>query len=143
MAQPVFRAHSSRRRLGVRLLRLLLLALLAIGLYHAYKPLPPGLNLEAPVRIATDVQFLADNTYMGADSARQIQQHIFDAVLELIADARRFVLVDMFLFNDFQGEVSETHRALSAQLTAALIAQKKRYPELEVQVISDPLNSVY
>ncbi|HEY7885050.1 MAG TPA: phospholipase D-like domain-containing protein, partial [Cellvibrionaceae bacterium] len=138
MTRLIFRARTLRW-----LLALIFLALLAIGTYHVYKPLPQGLSLEAPARVASDVQFLADNTYTTANGERHIEQQIFDEVLAMIASARRFVLVDMFLFNDFQGEVTETHRALSTELTAALIAQKQRYPALEVQVISDPLNSVY
>lgn len=142
MTRQLLRTKPWRRQLG-RLLLGGLLVLIGIGVYQVYKPLPAGLNLEAPARAATDVRFLADNTYLDADGERRMRQQIFDEVLAMIAGARRFVLVDMFLYNAFQGEVSETHRALSAELTAALIAQKQRFPELEIQVISDPLNSVY
>ncbi|MCC5879619.1 MAG: phospholipase [Idiomarina sp.] len=125
------------------LFALLMAVLIAIGVYQVYKPLPAGLNLEGPVRSVSNVEFLVDATYVDASGERQIEQQIFDSVFEMIADARRFVLVDMFLFNDFQGEVSETHRSLSTELTQALIAQKQRYPELEMWVISDPLNNLY
>ncbi|RUO30824.1 phospholipase [Aliidiomarina sedimenti] len=128
---------------GKRLLGLLVVVLVTIAIYQVYKPLPAGLDLEAPPRSAGNVEFLADRTYLDASGERQVEQQIFDAVFDMIAEARQFVLVDMFLFNDFQGELSETHRALSTELTAALIAQKQRYPELEVHVISDPLNTVY
>lgn len=132
-----------RRHVGLWILCLLVFVLVSMGFYHVYKPLPPGLDVSAPERSATDVQFLADRTFISANGERHTDQQIFDAVFEMIAGARRFVLVDMFLFNDFQGQLAETHRPLSDELTDALIAQKKRYPALDIQVISDPLNTIY
>lgn len=133
----------SRRRWRLWLLSGVSVLLLAVGTYHVYKPLPPGLDVAAPERVAGDVQFLADVTYSDADGERHMEQQIFDAVLDMIANARQLLVVDMFLFNDFQGAGDEPHRVLSSELTAALIDQKQRYPELEVQVISDPLNELY
>lgn len=127
----------------LRLLALLLFAVAAFATYHVFKPLPEGLDMSAPARGASNVEFLADKTYVDASGQRQMDQEIFDAIFAMIAGARQFVLVDMFLFNDFQGELTETHRELSTELTDVLIAQKERYPELEVVVISDPLNTLY
>lgn len=118
---------------------------LATSVYHAYKPLPAGLNLAGAEQPVAQVSFLTDVTYgrESEEDSRYIEQEIFDAVLDMIANARQFILVDMFLFNDFQGAVSEDHRALSAELTQALIDQKQQYPAMEIHVISDPLNTVY
>lgn len=127
----------------LRLFTLLLFVLVIIGVYNVYKPLPQGLSVAAPARSAEDVEFLVDRTYVDASGERQIEQQIFDEIFTMIADARQFVLVDMFLFNEFKGALGETYRALSTELTEALIAQKKRFPELEMIVISDPLNTVY
>ena len=118
---------------------------LATAIFHAYKPLPAGLNLVGAQQPVDQVTFLTDITYarQGEENSRYMEQEIFDATLEMIANAREFILVDMFLFNDFQGQVSEDHRNLSAELTQALIEQKQQYPSMEVHVISDPLNTVY
>jgi len=121
----------------------MMLILAFIAVYQVYKPLPPGLDMFSQAQPATEVQFLADRTYTTADGERHMDHQIFDTIFEMIADARRIVLVDMFLFNDFQGQLAETHRPLSDELTAALIAQKQRYPKLEVRVISDPINNIY
>lgn len=121
---------------------LLLMLLLCFAVYHAYKPLPDGVDFSSPLRTATNVQFLADKTYT-VNGERRTDQQIFDAIFDMIAGARQIVLVDMFLFNDYQGQGSELHRSLSDELTKALISQKQRYPELEVHVISDPINSLY
>lgn len=124
------------------LLLLLLLITTAIAFYHVKKPLPAGLAFTGAQHATADVTFLADRTYT-VDGVRQVQQQIFDEVFEMISNARHIIVVDMFLFNDYQGKGAERHRALSDELTGALIAQKKRYPALEIQVISDPINSVY
>ncbi|MCH8500730.1 MAG: phospholipase D-like domain-containing protein [Aliidiomarina sp.] len=118
---------------------------LVTAVYHVYKPLPAGLNLAGAEHPVAQVSFLTDITYghAGEPESRYIEQEIFDGVLDMVANARQFILVDMFLFNDFQGAVSEDHRALSAELTQALIDQKQRYPEINIHVISDPLNTVY
>lgn len=125
-----------------RWLFLLLLISIGVAVYHVNKPLPQGVDFSGPQRTASDVQFLADRTYT-VDGERQIQQQIFNEVFKMIANAHHLVLVDMFLFNEYQGKGSEQHRALSDELTEVLIAQKQRYPAMEIQLISDPLNSLY
>lgn len=130
-------------RIAIALLVAVGLVLLAVGIYHSVKPLPPGLNFDGPLRPVSDVRFLSDTSYIGTDDQRHLEQSIFDEVFAMIEAAERFVLIDMFLFNDFQGEVREEHRALSAELTERLIAQKQRFPELEAHLITDPINTVY
>lgn len=133
-----FRAHRFRWLAGVGILLLICMAV-----YHVHKPLPDGIDFTAPARSVSHIQFLADRTFTTADGERRMERQIFDAVFDMIAGARKVVLVDMFLFNDFQGQGAEKHRALSDELTNALIAQKQHYPELEIHVISDPINNLY
>jgi len=135
-----------RRTKGPIALALLLavgLVLITVGIYHSTKPLPPGLNYDGSPQPVSDVQFLSDISYIGPDEQRHLEQSIFDEIFAMIAAAERFVLVDMFLFNAFQGETPEEHRALSAELTESLLAQKKRFPELQAHLITDPINTVY
>lgn len=132
-----------RGRITITLLFVVGLVLLAVGIYHSVKPLPPGLNHDGPLRPVSDVRFLFDTSYIGSDDQRHLEQSIFDEVFAMIESAERFVLVDMFLFNAFQGEAREEHRALSAELTDRLVAQKQRFPELQAHLITDPINTVY
>lgn len=124
-------------------------ALLLLGLfvlfaaYHSYKPLPEGLAYSGRSLPAQDVTFLGDNAWIDEAGNRQLDQDIFDSVFDLIGDAQELIVLDMFLFNDFQGPQPETHRLLSSELTSALIAQKKSYPDLQIVVITDPLNTIY
>lgn len=122
---------------------LLLVGFLFWALFHSYKPLPQGLNLEGPKRPVQNIEFLADVTYPRANGERQIEQQIFAEILAMVEQAEDFLLLDMFLFNGFQGEQDEGYRPLSTQLTEALIQQKSRRPELQVHLITDPLNTVY
>ncbi|MGD8176146.1 phospholipase D-like domain-containing protein [Marinimicrobium sp. ARAG 43.8] len=121
----------------------LLLLLVGVGVYHTWKPLPEGINFTGPARSVASPVFLADRTYVEADGTRHSEQVIFDEIKNMIARAERFVLVDMFLFNEYQGAMDTTHRALASELTQALIQQKQRHPAMQVLVVSDPLNTVY
>lgn len=125
-------------------LAILLVLIAALELWHAWlKPLPEGIPYKGPMRAASDVRFLSDVTFTDAAGARHVRQEIFDEALCMIAHAERLVLVDMFLFNDFQGPRPELTRQLSSQLTDALIRRKAERPALEIVFITDPINTVY
>lgn len=113
------------------------------GIYHTNKALPDGLSFEGAGHKAQDVHFLRDLTYLDQNGERQVEQEIFDAVFEMIRGAEEFILVDMFLFNDFQGAKPETTRRLCRELTDELIARKSAVPDIEIHVITDPINTVY
>jgi hypothetical protein len=108
-----------------------------------HRPLARGLSFTGEVHNATYAGFLADKTWIDGDGDRFSQQHIFDAVFDIIGGARRFLLLDMFLYNDFQGKEQETTRLLSGELTDLLLAHKARYPGMTIIVITDPINTVY
>jgi len=109
----------------------------------AITPAPKAVSIDFAPKTAKNVSLLADLSWIDPNGQRQLEQQIFDAILEMIESAERFILVDMFLFNDWQGPVSETHRALSSEMTEALIAAIKRQPTMSITVISDPVNDVY
>lgn len=118
-------------------------AYLGMAVYQAYKPLPEGLSTSSPLRITPEVSFLSDVTYLDADGERRTEQAIFDEILRLIGQAKRLVVLDMFLFNDFAGEAEGEYRPLSEEVTRALVERKSQMPGLEAVVITDPLNTLY
>jgi len=128
-----------------KLILALLIALLIFcyAAWHVNKPLPEGLSHHGPAHPTADVTFLGDSSWVDENGERQTQQEIFDAVFAMIAEARSLVVLDMFLFNAFQGPEAETHRLLSSELTDSLIAQKVAYPDIQILVISDEINNVY
>ncbi|MEO8010178.1 MAG: hypothetical protein ABI650_00895, partial [Dokdonella sp.] len=116
---------------------------LGSSLWQTFKPLPDGVAMTGPWRSAENTAFLADRTYVDDSGARHSEQAIFDTAFSMIAGARRLIVLDMFLFNDFGAVEAIALRPLSAQLTEALIARKAAAPELRIVVITDPINTVY
>lgn len=134
-----------RRRSGTKLLVALAVAtlLVAVAAWQVSKPLPEGLSAAPPPKPAHDIRFLADYTWADGSGERRTEQEIFDAFFGLIGQAERLVVVDMFLFNGFEGERVEAHRELSEELTEALVRRRLEVPELKAVVITDPFNTLY
>jgi phosphatidylserine/phosphatidylglycerophosphate/cardiolipin synthase-like enzyme len=130
------------------------------------KPLPPGTRLATPWQDvpADSVRLLVDLTTADAYGQPVVQQQIFDETLRLVANARQFVVLDQFLFNDQRGALAaapaaesvqgagsppgpERNRAplrpLTRDLTAALVAAKRARPALRILFVTDPINDVY
>lgn len=134
------------------LLRTLLLtftaAWAATALWHSFKPLPPGTHVATDwteVSLA-DIRLLADRTVTDGRGRRVVRQQIFDELFRVIDAADRFLVLDFFLFNDQRGSLAAdapVHRALSRELKEHLLARKRARPQLEVLLVSDPINDVY
>jgi phosphatidylserine/phosphatidylglycerophosphate/cardiolipin synthase-like enzyme len=122
-----------------------LLISLVVGFYGLVKPIPEGLNTASTIYSLNNdsIYFLSDKTYTDQDGTRHSEQQIFDEVFKMISEADSYILVDMFLFNDFLGTATSSYRQLSSELTNALIEKKKQNPNIVIQVITDPINTVY
>ncbi len=135
-----------------RMIRWLLLVVcliwISLGLYHSYKPLPPGISVATPALPVENVRFLADYTWVNDNDVRHTDQRIFNRIFELINRAERLIVLDMFLYNDFAGDTAANKndpnlRPLSEQLTTALIRRKTQVPDLRIVLITDPINHLY
>ncbi|MCG2581627.1 MAG: phospholipase D-like domain-containing protein [Marinobacter sp.] len=124
------------------LFAMFVLVIISTGLYHAFKPLPPGVGYRGSEAPLANAKLLTDTTTHNADGSTRLDHEIFDEVFRLIGQANRFVLVDMFLFNDSKPE-GVTHRPLARQLTEALVKRKLAEPDIQIIVISDPINTFY
>jgi phosphatidylserine/phosphatidylglycerophosphate/cardiolipin synthase-like enzyme len=135
-------AASKTTRSPGRLQRILLdSAWLSMG-YASYNRLPRGISFQGEHHPAS-VEFLCDTTYLNSEGVRCVEQQIFDQLLHIIAKARRLLILDFFLFNDFQGQVKEQHCDLCSELTHALTIQKQQFPDLVICFITDPINTIY
>lgn len=132
---------SKRRYFGV-ILSVFALTYLASAIYHTQKALPAGLDYSSQLK-PTPVQFLSDQTYIDAQGQQQLKHQIFDATLKLIDEAQSTIVLDMFLFNATRGDSKLEFRALSAELTQALIHKRQQNPNIEIKFITDPINTVY
>jgi hypothetical protein len=123
----------------------LALTVLPLLLYRSH-PLPPGTDgMSKPVQISPEhVNLLIDSTaFDPATGKRVIQQVIFDEILAMIKRADRFICLDLFLWNPWQGNIPEDHRAVSTELAEALIEKKKSDPDLDILILTDPINRIY
>lgn len=104
---------------------------------------PLGTAYEGPFRPVENLRFLYDKSYVNEHGKRVSEHEIFDQIFALIEQSTRFVLLDMFLFNDFKGQQTKLPRPLSEELTQALLQQKAAFPSCEIILITDPINTVY
>lgn len=108
--------------------------------------LPPGTHCESDwfSVMESDVELLIDATaWDPLKKQRVIKQEIFDELLDMIARADKFIVMDFFLWNHFQGTVVEDYRKLSTELAEALVQKKKANPTLPIVVLTDPINRIY
>lgn len=125
---------------------IVILFLLVVGFYHLHKALPENISYESEVYKldSSSVNFLVDETYLDKEGNRKMEQEIFDEVFRMIDEAEHYILLDFFLYNDFMGtSENPPHRALSKELTNRLLAKKEAEPEIVIQFITDPINSIY
>jgi phosphatidylserine/phosphatidylglycerophosphate/cardiolipin synthase-like enzyme len=137
-----------RRRFRKRWIAWALLALWAgVGVWNVTKPMPPGTNVSTePVLVpASDVQFLYDLTRSRPENPDELiyEQRIFDEVFRIVDESRSFVVADFFLINELMGAAGAAHRPLSRELADHLIARKQAVPELQILLLTDPINDVY
>lgn len=124
------------------ILLILLLIIVGIIIFNKTKPIPQGISYESDVYQTDKVEFLSDLTYYNNKDEMKTEQDIFKEIINIINNAKEFVIVDMFLFNDFTDQ-DRNFPDLSGELTKALIAQKEKHPELQVVFITDPVNTGY
>lgn len=153
---PVHSSRSSRhknqpkRRSGWRLsitrilLGLLVLWLIAVMIYQTNKPLPAGVSYESPIYSVDHVNFYYDLTYPAAGSGDRFTQkrHIYDRVLKMIDEANQYVVIDMFLFNNYVHN-GQKYPSLSEGLANKLIQRKQEKPDMQMVFITDEVNTDY
>jgi phosphatidylserine/phosphatidylglycerophosphate/cardiolipin synthase-like enzyme len=101
-----------------------------------------GLAYSGETR-AEDVEFLVDLTWVDTNGVRHVDQEIFDSIFEMIDEAEAFVLLDLFLMNDFGYEPGPCMRPLAQELTDKLLEKRKADPAVEIIFITDPVNTMY
>jgi phosphatidylserine/phosphatidylglycerophosphate/cardiolipin synthase-like enzyme len=144
---PPPQAPRRKRRWG-KLFAYAFLALWVLtALWNLFKPLPDGVSIRGTI-VETpldQLQFLNDVTGADVFGAPVVRQQIFDAVIALIGHSREYLVLDFFLFNSQRGAAldAKPNRELSTELRDALLARKRAMPQMQILVISDPINDVY
>lgn len=125
-----------------KILKILILLIIIFALYNRFKPLLEGVSEEWDLhRVPFDsISFISDETYINEAGERFVEQGIFDEVINMIDRADKYILIDMFLFNDFQGEGIKNTRYISSEITQKLIDKED---DVEIIFITDPINTIY
>lgn len=121
---------------------LLVLWLIGVMIYQTHKPLPPGLSYESPVYKTDNVSFWHDLTYQDGSEGGGREEQILPRILQIIEESRQFLVIDLFLFNDYIHK-DQQYPAVSRELTDKLIAQKTAYPVMDIVFITDEVNTNY
>jgi hypothetical protein len=123
----------------------LLLAWVAMVLWQTQKHLPPGLHITGgwqslPLR---DARFLRDLTAADATGAPLNERQIDAELLQMVAQARDFLVLDAGLFGDLPAAGPNAPRLraappIAAAVVEALLQAKQQQPGLLVLLLIDP-----
>jgi phosphatidylserine/phosphatidylglycerophosphate/cardiolipin synthase-like enzyme len=115
------------------------------GIYNIKKCLPAGMYYESnEITIPTqDLDLLIDLTYIDKKGTKIIKQEIFDQILDNIKLAKDYIVIDMFLFNDDSKILNQNQRNISKEIITALIEKKKQETDIQIYIITDPINTAY
>lgn len=118
---------------------------LGLAIYHSFKIMPAGLDYASQTYVVnmSDLKFLRDLTYRDSAGATKSQQEIFKTMFDRIDSAQQYILVDMFFWNTFSPEGQKPTESLSQELVDKLLAKKTANPDIIIDVMTDPINTVY
>ncbi|AXN38900.1 phospholipase [Peribacillus butanolivorans] len=120
----------------------ILIVITFVIIYNSYKPLPDGISYEGKIHHVEDIDFIYDLSYHDKQGNLQHEQRIFQTINQAIEEANSFIVIDMFLFNNFYDEKINFPK-LTETLTDKLVAQKKKQPKLQIMFITDEVNTTY
>ncbi|WP_051531078.1 phospholipase D family protein [Clostridiisalibacter paucivorans] len=135
------RTKPKKRSIFKKILPLTLILILLIFINSLLIPLPDGLAFESKAYNISDIDFLYDLTYEN-NNETIYEQNILDSQLKLIRQAKEFIIIDMFLFNDLKQSRYDFPN-ISEKLTNTLIKQKNNNPNINILFITDEINNFY
>lgn len=137
-------------RLAILLPCLLAVTLAALGWRHTSKAMPPGTVVTGAMQpLDPDaLRLFVDTTAADLHGNPLIDRSIHARMLEHVRNARDFLVLDYFRFNDQAGPTGQLHyqdglQPVSHQLREALLALRARQPALPILVLLDPGNDYY
>lgn len=144
MIRKRFQGWSKRKRIVLGTAGILALLYIAVIVWHTFKPLPPGISFAGELHQLEDVEMLYDLSYAqdnkGADLKHELE--IFDEINKAIDEAEEFIVVDFFLFDNYNDQKID-FPAVSEMLTDHLLKKKQENPDMPIFFITDPLNTGY
>ena len=104
---------------------------------------PLGINYESPIRETENAEFHYDLTYLDKDGNIQYDRNLWDATYKVIDNAKDYLIVEMFLFNDLYNKDKEHFPEFAKEYTERLVKKQKENPTLTVYVLADENNNFY
>lgn len=101
-----------------------------------------GTSYESPAASVSELNIIYDLTYM-KDDILVHEQNILDEQIGAIKQSEKFIVADIFLYNDYYNTEKYDFPESTQRFTNALIEQKRKYPDLAAYVITDPINNSY
>lgn len=120
---------------------ILLLVGVSVVIQGYFHQLPDGLSVKSRLQPVEDMAFITDLSFLHGGEVQREHQ-IFNEILAMIEEAESFIVGDFFLFNDAYHKPADFPN-LTQQLTEALIAKKRQYPEIRIILITDEINNFY
>lgn len=126
-------------------LQVLIVWFSVVGIFHGVKPVPDGVNYASDVYAVADssMELLTDLTFTDSTGETRHEQEIWDSIFTYIDSAERYILLDMFLFNSYKGPADWSLNELSADLCQLLVDKVNDNPEIKIDFITDPVNTLY
>ena len=104
---------------------------------------PLGINYESPIRETENAEFHYDLTYLDKDGNIQYDRNLWDATYKVIDNAKDYLIVEMFLFNDLSNKDKEHFPEFAKEYTERLVKKQKENPNLKVYILADENNNFY
>ena len=104
---------------------------------------PLGINYESPIRETENAEFHYDLTYLDKDGNIQYGRNLWDATYKVIDNAKDYLIVEMFLFNDLYNKDKEHFPEFAKEYTERLVKKQKENPNLKVYILADENNNFY
>lgn len=138
------RSWSKRKRMILGSLGVLALLYIAVIVWHTVKPLPDGLEYAGDLHQVENVEMIYDLSFAQDKKGAELQYElrIFDEIHGLIEEAEEFIVIDLFLFDNYTDQ-KVAFPAVAEALTDKLIAKKEADPDFPIYFITDPLNFGY
>lgn len=122
------------------MLALILLFIIPI-IYSLNTKNPKGTNISGEFK-KTQADFIYDLTYT-KDQKRIHEININKEEMEIIKNAKKFLLIDFFLYNDEYDKKLSAYPSQVEQMTNLLIEKKKENPHMPILFVTDPINNFY
>lgn len=105
---------------------IILLGVVFLSLFYSFQtPLPKGISYAGPLR-NSQFEFIYDLRYQ-KNGEMVHEGQIFSKIKSLIAEAREFIVIDMFLFNDDYDRKNSFPR-ITGELTGQFEGYFTKYP---------------